>query len=102
MDTGILTCYPDTVLQSISEPPPYNDIYVVDSKNRLTGIITTSAYTENIHRTAMEVMETDFPIIQKDEKLVSALSWIERSSFAHIPVVDNDSPAGFISQKSLI
>ena len=47
-------------------------------------------------------METDFPMIRKDEKLVSALSWIERSSFSHIPVVDNDLPAGFISQKSLM
>lgn len=102
MDSGILTCHPDTVLQSIPKPSPYNDIYVVDSRNRLMGIITASVYTENIHRTAMEVMETDFPIIRKDEKLISALSWIEQSSFAHIPVVDNDFPAGFISQKSLM
>lgn len=102
MEKSILTCHADTVLQTLPAPEPYDDIYVVDDSDRPLGIVTPSDYINYRHKPARDVMKTTFPFIQKDEKLISSLSVIKQSTFAHIPVIDNGALAGFISQKSMM
>lgn len=102
METSVLTCHTDTILQTLSMMKPYDDIYVVNDSNQLIGIVTASGYMKNVQKRAGEIMKTNFPFIQKDEKLISALSRIEQSTFAHIPVLENGTLAGFISQKSMM
>lgn len=102
MHNKISICHESDSLDSLSIPELPNNLYVINDSRHLVGVISSHNLPTFPHKTASEIMDTNFPVLSAETNLKSALSYIERSTYSHIPVVSNSVPVGFISCKSVI
>lgn len=101
MDQNIICCETDTQLDAIALQHPAQDVYVLDRSGSLVGIVAGHTARASGQKTAVEVMEQTFPVLQKNEKLKAALEKTDQWPMARVPVVETGVPVGFISQRSL-
>jgi len=90
----------------------YNSFPVINSKNKLTGIISFNDYSDALFNedlanlvVAKDLATSDVVTVCSDEDLYTALERISLKDFSTLPVVSPDDPAhliGIVSRRDII
>lgn len=103
-----ICCHPDTtLLQCITKmnDARVDSLMVIDHSRNLVGIILgeTLIGQENVHKTAQEVMTTDFVSVRPYHSIVDLLALFDEKKFSTLPVTDDDGKIqGLVTRSTLI